>query len=86
MSHGQESADLGPMAYWLCNFGQVDLFCFFGSGEVGRGVTESGVQLLTTQKPIKRPDWLKGKFALFWMPETREYSRADPCPRANSTP
>ena len=70
MSHGQESTDLGPRTYWLCNFGEVDLFCFLGSGEVGRGVIESGVQLLTAQKPIKRPDWLKRKFALFWMPAT----------------
>ena len=30
-------------------------------------VTKSGVQLLATQKPIKRPGWWKGKFALFWM-------------------
>ena len=29
-------------------------------------VTES-VQLLTVQKPINRPDWWKGKFALFLM-------------------
>ena len=31
-------------------------------------VTESGVRLLTTQKPVKRPGWWNGKFALFWMP------------------
>ena len=31
-------------------------------------VTDSGVQLLTAQKPIKSQDWWKGKFALFWMP------------------
>ena len=30
-------------------------------------VTESGVQLLAAQKPIKRQSWWKGKFALFWM-------------------
>ena len=82
ISHGQESTDLGPRTYWLCNFGQVDLFCFLESGEVGRG----GVQLLTTQKPIKRPDWLKGKFALFWMPATRGNSRDDLCPKAYSSP
>ena len=28
-------------------------------------VTRSGV-LLTAQKPIKRPGWWKGKFALIW--------------------
>ena len=28
-------------------------------------VAESGVQLLTAQKPIKRSSWWKGKFALF---------------------
>ena len=31
-------------------------------------VTESGVQLLIAQKPIKRQGWWKVKFALFWMP------------------
>ena len=35
-------------------------------------VTKSGVWLLTTQKPIKSQGWCKGKFALFWMPTTRE--------------
>ena len=34
----------------------------------GVHVTESGVWLLLVQKPIKRPGWWKGKFALFWMP------------------
>ena len=28
---------------------------------------ESGVQLLAAQKPIKRQNWWKRKFALFWM-------------------
>ena len=28
---------------------------------------KSGVWLLAVQKPIKRPGWWKGKFALFWM-------------------
>ena len=28
------------------------------------------VQLLTTQKPLNRPGWWKGKFALFQMPAT----------------
>ena len=27
-----------------------------------------GIQLLATQKPISRPDWWKGKLALFQMP------------------
>ena len=30
----------------------------------------SGVQLPTAQKPMNRPDWWKGKFALFLMLET----------------
>ena len=30
-------------------------------------INESGVQLLTAQKPIKRPGWWKGTFGLFWM-------------------
>ena len=30
-------------------------------------VTESGVELLTAQKLIKRQGWWKGKFVLFWM-------------------
>ena len=33
-------------------------------------VTESGVHLVVTQKPIKRPGWWKGKFVLLWMPAT----------------
>ena len=31
-------------------------------------VTESGVWLLNTQRPIKRQGWWRGMFALFWMP------------------
>ena len=34
-------------------------------------VTEGGVRLLAAQKPLKRPGWWKGKFALFWMLATR---------------
>ena len=49
------------------------------SGAWGIGVdsvvTVSGVQLLTTQKPVKRPAWWKGKFALFWMLATRRKGR-----------
>ena len=33
--------------------------------------TRSGVRLISTQKPIKRPGWWKGKFALFWMLATK---------------
>ena len=35
-------------------------------------VTEGmhGVQLLTAQKPVKRPGWWKGMFALFQVPAT----------------
>ena len=47
-------------------------------------VTESGVWLLTAQKPLKRPGWLKGAFPLFWMPATK--GRVDACPKANSLP
>ena len=35
-------------------------------------VTESGVWLLTAQKPIKGPDWWKGKLAICWMLATEE--------------
>ena len=28
---------------------------------------QTQVWLLTTQNPLKKPDWWKGKFALFWM-------------------
>ena len=33
----------------------------------GQKVKGVGFHLLTTQKPIKRPCWWKGTFALFWM-------------------
>ena len=36
--------------------------------DVCQDVIQSGVQLLTTQKPIKRPGWWKRKCASFWMP------------------
>ena len=49
-------------------------------------VTESGVQLLTPQKPIKKE--VDGRFALFWMLTTgdrrRRVTRADYCPKADS--
>ena len=34
-------------------------------------VIKSEVQLLTSQKSLKRPGWWKGKYALFWMLTTR---------------
>ena len=37
----------------------------------GDSVTESGVWLLATVKPIKRQCWWKGKLALFWRPANR---------------
>ena len=39
-----------------------------------------GVQLFITQKPINKPYWQKGKFALFQMPETGERRVVDVCP------
>ena len=47
-------------------------------------VTESGVWLLTAQKPLKRPGWWEGAFPLFWMPATK--GRVDACPKTNSRP
>ena len=47
-------------------------------------VTKSGVWLLATQMPIKRPGWRKGKFALFWMLATG--CGVDACPKADSPP
>ena len=43
-----------------------------------------GVQLLTIEKPINRPSWWKGKFALFQMPVTTRRGVADTCPKADS--
>ena len=51
------------MNYLSNTVNQIMLYC--------DAVTES-VQLLTVQKPINRPDWWKGKFALFQMPTTWE--------------
>ena len=56
-----------------CNVSQKSLKVEAGSGRGDSGgdtATGSGVQLLTAQKPIERPGWWKGKFALFWMPAT----------------
>ena len=44
----------------------------FGNRNDQNIVTENGVRLLTTQKPLKRPCWWKGKFALFWILATWE--------------
>ena len=49
-------------------------------------VTETGVQLLATQKPVKRLNWWKGKLALFWMPATQGRGRVDTYPEAVSPP
>ena len=43
-----------------------------------------GVWLLTIQKPINRPIWWKGKFALFQTPVTIRGGVADICPKADS--
>ena len=56
---------LDPFALWLI---PEIWFLSFPSP-----VTESGIWLLIAQKPIKRPSWWKGKFALFWMLATRKY-------------
>ena len=44
-------------------------------------IERCGVRLLTTQKPVSRPSWSKGKFALFQMPAT---GVGDVCPKADS--
>ena len=56
------------------------------SGSKGESVTERvcEVQLLTTQKPINRSGWWKGRFALFQMLATG--GRVDICPKADSWP
>ena len=43
-----------------------------------------GFRLLAAQKPVNRPDWWKGKFALFQMPATSGGRVMDICPKANS--
>ena len=49
-------------------------------------VTERAVQLLATQKPLKRPDWWEGTFVLFWMLATSvEGDRTDACSKADSS-
>ena len=47
-----------PWHKWLC----------FVSYFTSYIVSESGVWVLSTQKPLKRPGWWKGRFALLWMP------------------
>ena len=44
----------------------------------------SGVWLLATEKPMKRPGWWEGKFAAFWMLATGWGSRKDSYPKTNS--
>ena len=46
---------------------------------------KGGVQLLGTPKPINRPGWWKGKFALFQTLATGGV-RVDMCPKADSPP
>ena len=54
--------------------------------DICRDVIQSGVQLLTTQKPTKRPGWWKGKSALFWKPSMGcGEERADVCPKVDSS-
>ena len=50
----------------------------------GHSVTESEVQLFTAQKPLKRSDWWKWKFALFgcW----QSVGKVDSCPRLTQPP
>ena len=48
-------------------------------------VTESGVRLLATQKPIKRPGWWKGNCFILDA-GNRGMGRVDACPKADSTP
>ena len=48
-------------------------------------VIKGGVRLLTTQQPIKRQGWWKGKVALFQSLATAGW-RADSCPNADSLP
>ena len=54
-----------PKSHILCGY------CYFWIQLIRRwihiNVTESRVWLLTAQNPMKRLDWWKGKFALFWM-------------------
>ena len=45
-----------------------------------------GVWLLAAQKPVNRPGWWKGKFALFQMLATGGGSVADICRKADSLP
>ena len=42
-----------------------------------------GVRLLAPQKPINKPGWWKGKFALFQMPASGVGRVADICPKAD---
>ena len=41
--------------------------------------------LVTQPKPLKRPGWWKGKFALFWMPARGGGAVPDTCPKTDSS-
>ena len=59
----------------------------FGNRNDQNIVTENGVRLLTTQKPLKRPGWWKRKFALLCMPATNEgEGKQTPVQRLSSLP
>ena len=64
------------------------LYGYLTKGNVGLSdghfVTGSGVRLLAAQKPIKRPGWWRGKFALFWMLATGAGRMGNSCPKADS--
>ena len=49
---------------------------------------QNGVQLLATQKPIKRPGWWEAKLVLFWMLATLGGvgNRGPPVQRSTSSP
>ena len=40
----------------------------FTQSTASQNVTEIGVRLLATEKPLKKPGWRKAKFALYWVP------------------
>ena len=52
----------------------------------GENVTKSGDWLFATQVPIKKPDWWKEKFALFWMPANCVLGEGSPVQRLPPLP
>ena len=70
------SAAQAEVPNWVCFLQalQVWLGClrWVGSGPADSQCYWTQDWLLTPEKPKKRPDWWKGKFALFWMLATRE--------------